>query len=81
MRPSVVKVIALSMREPGYMAAMRPSAMDIGMAMIETTPARRRVLTSLGPIISEMGVPMVPAPEPAFDMPRSPVAMSPSQRK
>ena len=77
----MVKVTARSSREPGYIAASSPRAIEIGTAITATTPARRSVFIRRGKSISEMGVPTVPAPAPALEKPRSPVRRSRSQMK
>ena len=81
MRLRVPKVTARSSLEPGYIAASSPRVIETGIAMTATTLARRRVLRRRGTSISEIGVPMVPKPEPALEIPRSPVRKSPSQMK
>ena len=81
MSPSVVKVTARSSFVPGYMAASKPTVTANGTATTATAVARRSVLTRRGISISEIGVPMVPAPAPAFEKPRSPVSRSLSQMK
>ena len=44
----VVKVIARSTLEPGYIEASKPSPMAIGIEIRATIPANLRVFTSLG---------------------------------
>ena len=44
----VVKVIARSILEPGYIEASKPSPMAIGIEIRATIPANLRVFTSLG---------------------------------
>ena len=52
-----------------------------GTAITDTTPDSLRVLIRRGVSISEMGVPMVPAPAPALEKPRFPVSRSDNQMK
>ena len=68
----VVNVMVRSILEPGYMDAKSPSIIAMGIEMIATIPANLKVLISLGAIITEISVPIVPAPDPALDIPRSP---------
>ena len=60
----VVNVMVRSILEPGYMDASNPKDIANGIDIRATIPANLRVLTSLGAIITEISVPIVPAPDP-----------------
>ncbi len=72
---SVPKVTMRSSQVPGCIAAHSPSAIDNGIETSATRPAIDSVLPRRPPIRLEMLAP------PALEVPRSPVAMSPSQPK
>jgi len=72
-RLMVPKVRVRSIQVPGCIAARSPSAIDNGTEMIATIAARNMVLPRRPPIRLEIEAP------PAFDVPRSPVIIPPSQ--